>query len=188
MILLAAPLALVATAQGAAALVEDLAEFKKIPVPQGVACNDDTEERTCEFKATVDGKEHTFFTAFLQKAEGGEKRKAFAIGAMPCGAAKMPAMETLYRHYASVLALNETEAVISAIPSLAALPELCAKSPSARRTGEECMLAAGESVVHATPGDDDQHRVPSGSGRTSRPVDHATAPSWRNAAYAPCAQ
>ena len=157
MVLLAAPIA--CAAQGATALVQDLAGFKSIPVPQGVACNDDSDERTCEFKTTVDGKEHTFFTAFLQKTEGGETRKAFAIGATPYGAAKRPEMETLYRHYASVIALNETEAVIGAIPSLAALPGLCAKSPSARRTGEECVLAAGESVVRTTPGDDDQSGI-----------------------------
>ena len=157
--LLAAPIAFVAGAQEASALVQDLAGFKAIPLPQSVACNDDSDERTCEFKTTVDGKEHTFFTAFLEKAEGGETRKAFAIGATPYGAAKMPEMEKLYRHYASVVALNETEAVITAISSLAALPELCAKSPSARRTGEECVLAAGESVVRTTPGDDDQSGI-----------------------------
>ena len=159
MMLLAAAIACVASAQEASALVQDLASFKAIPVPQGVACNDDSEERTCELKTTVDGKEHTFFTAFLEKAEGGETRKAFAIGATPYGAAKTPEMERLYRHYASVVALNETEAVIATIPSLAALPELCAKSPSARRTGEECVLAAGESVMRTTQGDDDQSGI-----------------------------
>ena len=157
--LLAASAFLVATAQGAAALVEDLAEFKKIPTPPGVACNDETEERTCEFKTTVDGKEHTFFTAFLEKDADGEKRKAFAIGATPYGAAKMPEVEQLYRHYASLVALNETQAVAAVILSLAELPERCARSPSAKRNGEACMLAAGESVVRTTPGDDDQSGI-----------------------------
>jgi len=33
------------------------------------------------------------------------------------------------------------------------------EEPGARRTGEECVLAAGESVARTTPGDDDQSGI-----------------------------
>lgn len=155
--LFAGCVALAATDADAQALVQDLAGFKAIPVPQGVRCLDGPSERECEFRHTADGKEYTFFAAFIEKpAGGGETRRAFVVGVSPYSAAKRAEMERLYKHYAMVLALHGTQALITAIPSLAEMPELCAKSPSARKTGEECLLTAGETLVRTTPGDNDQ--------------------------------
>jgi hypothetical protein len=156
--LFAACAALTTTHAGAQALVQDLAGFKAIPVPQGVRCLDGPSERECEFRHTADGKEYTFFAAFLEKpAGGGETRRAFVVGVSPYSAAKLAEMERLYKHYAMVLALHDTQALVTAVPSLAEMPELCAKSPSAtRKTGEECLLIAGECLVRTTPGDSDQ--------------------------------
>jgi len=155
--LLAALVALAAaTHADAQPLVKDLAGFKAIPAPEGVECRDEAGARECELKQTAGGKEYTFFAAFLETPIEGETRRAFAIGVSPYGAATMPAMERLYKHYAVVLALNETQSLVTVIPSLAELPELCAKSPSARKSGEDCLLVARESVVRSAPGNDDR--------------------------------
>jgi hypothetical protein len=144
---------------GGQALVRDLAGFKAIPAPQGVKCTDSLGERQCEFKQTVDGKEYTFAAAFLEQRAGEGRGRAFMIAVSPYAAAKVASFASLYTHYATRLELHEKEALISAIPSLAELPELCVKSPSARKTDGVCLLSAGESIVRTAPGDTDQSGI-----------------------------
>ena len=140
-------------------LVQDLAGFKAIPTPQGVACKDSLGERQCESRQTVDGKEYTFAAAFLEQRAGEGKGRAFMLGVSPLAAARLENFARLYSHYAARLELHEKEALIGAIPSLAELPELCAKSASARKSDGVCLLAAGESLVRTATGDTDQSGI-----------------------------
>ena len=64
----------------------------------------------------------------------------------PYAAAKVESIAKLYGHYAARLELHEKEALISAIPSLAALPEHCGKSPSAKKTGWGVCAGRGRKV------------------------------------------
>jgi hypothetical protein len=147
------------TQANAQALVNDLVGFKTIPTPQGVVCRDSLGERQCEARQTVRGKEYSFAAAFLEQRAGAGNGRAFMLAVSPLAAAKIESFAKLYSHYAARLELHENEALIGAIPSLAELPELCARSPSARNTDGVCLLAVGDSLVRTASGDTDQSGI-----------------------------
>jgi hypothetical protein len=140
-------------------LVRDLAGFNAIPTPQGVECKDSPGERQCEFKQTADGTEYTFGAGFLEQPPDQGRGRAFVLAVSPYAAARVESIARLYAYYAARLELHEKEALIGAIPSLADLPERCARSPNASKKDGVCILAAGESIIYTAPGATDRSGI-----------------------------